>query len=314
MKYPYESVVINEDVPMFALLTSVKYVSMHWHDRIEFILVLRGNVHIFVEREEYFLQENDLLLINSNDVHGLESSEDNRLLVLQIPISFIKKCYNNIEREVFQCQSFLHKDQGRFNEIRSLLAELLLTLGKKDFGFDIKIHSLLLDVIHSLLNKFRVENNTEIHRKSRKDIDRMTRITSYIHEHYMHPITLNEIAENEQLTVPYLSRYIQQHIGQSFVKYLNGVRLEQAVRYLLETDWPVIQIAIESGFANLNTFHKLFKETFHTTPYQYRKKHQKSSIYINHTEKAVIESYDFKKQEDMSDLHKYLTFSEKDKN
>ncbi|WP_419888182.1 AraC family transcriptional regulator [Neobacillus niacini] len=309
MKYPYETVVVNEEIPMFMLMNSVKYVAMHWHDRIEFLFVLKGRIHVYVGRDEYFLQENDLLLINSNEVHGVESSEENKLIVLQIPVSYIKQIYKNIENETFHCQSFQYEEQDRFNDIRSLMAQLMLISRNKKDGYEVKIHSLLLDIVYKLISNFRLKNNVELYRNSKKDIDRLTRITSYIQQNFMHPITLNEIAEIEQLTVPYLSKYFQQHMGQSFVKYLNGIRLEHAVRTMLESDWPIIQIAMESGFSNLNTFHKLFKETFHATPYQYRKKQSFNSIRIRQKKKGV-EGYQYQEEEDLNYLDKYLLFSE----
>jgi AraC-like DNA-binding protein len=309
MKYPYESVVVNEEIPMFMLMTSVKYVAMHWHDRMEFLFVLKGKIHVYVGKEEYFLQENDVMLINSNEVHGVESSEDNKLIVLQIPNSFIKKIYKNIENETFQCQSFQLEEQSRLNIIRSLIARLMIISITKGEGYEVKIHSLLLDIVYNLIGNFRVKSNVELYRNSKKDIERLTRITSYIQQNFMHPLTLNEIANNEQLTVPYLSKYFQQHMGQSFLKYLNGIRLEHAVRSMLESDWPIIQIAMESGFSNLNTFHKLFKETFHTTPYQYRKKQSYNSFNIRQKKKGV-DGYQYNEEDGLKELYKYLLFSE----
>ncbi|MGS2779687.1 AraC family transcriptional regulator [Robertmurraya sp. GLU-23] len=270
MKYPYESAVIKEEVPVFALMTSVKYVAMHWHDRIELLLVLKGKIHVYVGREEYVLEENDLLLINSNEVHGVESDQENKLLLIQIPIRFIKRFYSNIENESFQCQSFQSIDQQSYNKIRSLIAELMLAVKRKEDNYEIKVHSLLLDVVYQLVTHFKVEKKNIII-NTEKDIERMNRLTNYIQQHYMNPITLQELADTEELTAPYLSRYFQHHMGQSFIKYINGIRLEHAVRFLLETDQPIIQIALECGFPNLNSFHKLFKDTFHTTPHQYRK-------------------------------------------
>ncbi|MEH7547472.1 MULTISPECIES: AraC family transcriptional regulator [Bacillaceae] len=306
MKYPYESVVINEEVPMLMLMTSVRYVAMHWHDRIEFLFVLSGKIQVLVGSEEYSLKENDLLLINSNEVHGVEASEDNRVLLLQIPLSFIKKWYQNIEVESFHCQSFIENENGMFNYIRLLMVRLMLTLRKKELGYEIKIHSLLLDIVYHLISKCRVSNHKQINRNSSKDIERLTRITNYIQMNYMQPITLNEIADNEGLTVPYLSRYFQQHMGQPFVKYLNGIRLEQAVKYLLETNWPVIRIAMESGFSSLNTFHKLFKDTFHTTPYQFRKNQQKTLSNSLKKEVKGIEGYEYTEEDDLNELEKYI--------
>ncbi|WP_175639633.1 AraC family transcriptional regulator [Metabacillus schmidteae] len=309
MNYPYESVVVNEEVPVFSLMTTVKYVVMHWHDRIEFLSVLKGKVHVYVGREDYILHENDLLLINSNEVHGVESDEGNTILLVQIPISFIKKCYKNIEQERFQCLSFLHDNQQQFNKIRTLLTQLCLTVKEKKKSYDLKVHSLLLDTIYHLVTNFKVKNHHELKQTSKKNIERMNRITDYIEKQYMHPLTLEELAETEQLTPTYLSRYFQQQMGQSFLKYLNGIRLKHALYYLLETDLPIIQIAMECGFTNLKAFHKLFKDTFHTTPHQYRK-NQTKSFTTPRRKKEGTEGYEFVEENDIGYLYKYL---EKDK-
>lgn len=305
MKYPYESAVIKEEVPVFALMTSVKYVAMHWHDRIELLLVLKGKIHVYVGREEYVLEENDLLLINSNEVHGVESDQENKLLLIQIPIRFIKRFYSNIENESFHCQSFQSIDQQSYNKIRSLIAELMLAVKRKEDNYEIKVHSLLLDVVYQLVTYFKVEKKNIII-NTEKDIERMNRLTNYIQQHYMNPITLQELADTEELTAPYLSRYFQHHMGQSFIKYINGIRLEHAVRFLLETDQPIIQIALECGFPNLNSFHKLFKDTFHTTPHQYRKKQVHTKTSIRPTELSGITGYEFTEEEDYQELYKLL--------
>ena len=310
MNYPYESVVINEEVPVFMLMNSVTYVATHWHDRLEFLLVLKGQVHVYVGREEYCLHENDLLLINSNEIHGVEATEDNRLLILQIPISYIKNFYENIEKETFQCHSKPDDHQENFNIIRSLMAQLMLTLRFKGEGYEIKVQSLVLDLIYQLVSKYKCKNNQVSIINQKRSIERLTRITAYIQENYMHPISLNEIADMEQLTVPYLSRYFHNHIGQSFIKYLNGIRLERAVQYLLETNWSIIDIAMECGFANLNTFHKIFKETFHTTPFQYRKKQLDVSTDSSYTNKGVVD-YIYQEEVNHEYLYKYLENSEK---
>lgn len=308
-KYPYENAVINKEVPVFALMTSVKYVAMHWHDRIELLLVLKGQVHVYVGKEEFLLTENDLLLINSNEVHGVESNQENKLLIIQIPLSFIKKFYNLIDEVSFCCQSFQHDDQFEYNILRTLLSQVMLMVKRKEENYEIKVHSLLLDIIYQLVTHFKLENN-HVTINSKKDIERMNRLTHYIQQHYMKPITLQELADTEKLTAPYLSRYFQQHMGQSFIKYMNAIRLEHAVRYLLETDWPVIQIALECGFPNLNSFHKLFKDTFHMTPHQYRKKQMKNAISMRFSELKGIKGYEFTEKEDYNELQKYL---EKDK-
>ena len=47
----------------------------------------------------------------------------------------------------------------------------------------------------------------------------------------------------------YLSKYIKQNFGMSFLKLLNNIRLEHAVSDLLYTDKTVIKIAMENGLS-----------------------------------------------------------------
>lgn len=306
MNYPYESVVIREEIPMFMLMTSVKYIAMHWHDRIEFLFVLKGEVNVFSRGKEYQLKENDVMFINSNEVHGVESNKVNQLLVLQIPVSFIRKFYENIVTERFQCDSFQQEDQQLFDAIRSLIAQLMWFLREKKANSDIKIHSLLLDLVFHLISHFKIADNRMIKQKSERAIERLSSVTSYIEQNYMKPITLQDIAKREELTISYLSRYFHDHMGQSFLKYLNSVRLEHAVRYLTETDWPIIQISMESGFSNLNSFHRVFKEAFHTTPTQYRKQHCASTRYIQHHDKKGREYSSHVDEDALEKLYRFL--------
>lgn len=313
MKYPYEKFSSNEELPMLLMMTSVKYIALHWHDRIEFILVLKGGIHTYVGPRDYYLKEKDLLFINSNEIHGVESTDDNRVLVLQIPISFIQKYYKDIEIDSFHCQSFLHKEQAEFNKIRSSIIEMMLINKEEGEGYEIKIQSLLLDIIYQLVVNFREANDQLVKRKG-KNMERINRIMNYIQEHFMYSITLQEIADDEGITVPYLSRYFRKQTGQSFIKYLNSIRLEHAVSQLIDTDLSVIQIAMESGFANLNSFYKLFKETFQTTPSNYRKHQQRTSTRKLPIDKGGIESYQYKEEEDIHLLHELISFFKKDNN
>lgn len=83
MNFPYEKAVLNENMPMVLLMNSVKYVTMHWHDRIEFVFVINDEITVQVGSNVYFLKEKDLIFINSNEVHGVEANTSNKVLLLQ---------------------------------------------------------------------------------------------------------------------------------------------------------------------------------------------------------------------------------------
>jgi transcriptional regulator GlxA family with amidase domain len=60
-------------------------------------------------------------------------------------------------------------------------------------------------------------------------------------------------------------------IGTTPIDYINGVRVNHALRLLTMTDTPVNEIAEKTGFSNPNYFHKIFKSYMQTSPLAYRK-------------------------------------------
>lgn len=58
-------------------------------------------------------------------------------------------------------------------------------------------------------------------------------------------------------------------------EYLSRVRLWHAEEQLVETDYPVIDIAIGNGFPNVKSFNQTFKRKNVITPAKYREKMRK---------------------------------------
>ena len=63
-----------------------------------------------------------------------------------------------------------------------------------------------------------------------------------------------------------------------FQEILNGVRLELAMHYLVNTDIMISEIAYLIGYLDNNAFHRAFKKWNGLTPYQYRNQNVGSSI------------------------------------
>ena len=73
---------------------------------------------------------------------------------------------------------------------------------------------------------------------------------------------------NEQ----YFCRFFKKAIGRSPIEYVNEYRVKQSLRLLEETDLPITEVCLESGYNNLGNFLREFRKYTGTTPLQYRKK------------------------------------------
>ena len=83
--------------------------------------------------------------------------------------------------------------------------------------------------------------------------------------------SLAEIAATLHVTDRHLRRVFQQEFGVSPVEYAQTQRLLLAKRLLTDTDLPIIDVAMASGFASLRRFNDLFRARYRMTPRELRK-------------------------------------------
>lgn len=96
----------------------------------------------------------------------------------------------------------------------------------------------------------------------------------YIYTHYFEPISLGQIAEKVGVSSSYLSNLFHKSVGESYIKFLTKVRMEQAAR-LLKTDSSkkVYDIAEKVGYVSAKHFSYVFKQHFKMTPGEYQSKY-----------------------------------------
>lgn len=89
-------------------------------------------------------------------------------------------------------------------------------------------------------------------------------------------LTLNDLAQELQLSSGYLSQIINEKEQKSFFEFVNFYRVEAIKRKLLDQNYAhydIFSIALESGFKSKSTFNAVFKKMTQQTPSAYKKKH-----------------------------------------
>lgn len=99
------------------------------------------------------------------------------------------------------------------------------------------------------------------------------RLISYIHQHYSEDISLGDLADLADMNPAYLSNLFKETVGMSYVKYLTGVRLEQAKVFLARGE-RTAAVAKIVGYADDKYFRQVFKKNEGITPSEYRQKAQ----------------------------------------
>lgn len=295
----YELVKTGDSLPFDVSLHRVNYVPNHWHNSVEIIFVLNGNLEVMVGGRRRTLVEGDVFLINQCHVHEVMGLDNNIIVTFLIPISYLKENIKGIDSILFECESQIAtpEQRGALDQIRHLLAEMVQLSNKKGEAYELDMGIRMLAVFSILLKQFRTSGSGEA--INEKYMERMLRIITYIDEHYREPISLQSLAEREFLSVPYLSKFFSENIGLNFQSYLTSIRLKNAVEDLLRYDEiPIADLALNHGFPSAKSFYTAFKGRYQLTPHEYRKQyrpdmaHQKnediSSHYLNFNHSSAL--------------------------
>lgn len=98
---------------------------------------------------------------------------------------------------------------------------------------------------------------------------RMIEIMNYVQANYI-DITLDDLAEKFFLSKPYLSKYIKEKSGMTFVDLVKKIRMKKAKALLKSSNMTVENIAMSVGYQNVEHFNRLFKKAYDMTPMQFR--------------------------------------------
>lgn len=100
---------------------------------------------------------------------------------------------------------------------------------------------------------------------------RFGRALAYVGENVeIGPVYLRDAARVVHLSPAAFSRFFRRFAGETFVRYVNGLRVAKAARLLVETDRPVAGIAFDCGFGNLANFNRRFRERKACAPLAFR--------------------------------------------
>ena len=279
MEFKHELVLPNDDLPFRMFLFEGQkgnyQVVKHWHTSIEIFLVVEGNIDFYINSLHHSLSKDQFILVNSNEIHSIEAPEENYTVVLQIPKQNFEK-YGEENYILFKSTCY-EKDA----EIVELIKNMYRTYSEKGYGYEMEVKSLFYRILYVLLVKYKEKEIDEDRIKQNKNLEKLSKITTYIKENYRENITLESVASVFGFTPTYLSRIFQKYANINYKSYLLNIRVEYGYKQLCNTDAAIGEIAANNGFPDSRSFAKAFIKRYGMLPSEYRNnilKRQESAI------------------------------------
>ena len=129
-----------------------------------------------------------------------------------------------------------------------------------------------------ILSKLITDLLTELILAKNTDLSHTINLPKYLLQiktlfdlHYKERFNLDDLAKTYHVSKYKIIRDFSTYLHNSPINYLIEKRITAAKHLLLETDYPIYEIASLVGIDNINHFTNLFKKNTHLTPNDYRK-------------------------------------------
>ncbi len=165
--------------------------------------------------------------------------------------------------------TFTFKD--RDGSIKKLLDDIMEEYTNKKPGYLEIIRCKLSEIIIKSLRPIYVR----VPHTAASTSDPFTKVIQYVNMHYGNNLTLSELCEISNYSVPHMSKKFKESFGISFSKYHMELRINASRRYLTNTGKTIDEIMDIVGYRDKKSFYNAFKKVSGTTPDAYRRKYRK---------------------------------------
>ena len=240
------------------IYNKVYKVSNHIHQYAELIIMLEGEMRITIDEKEELIKAGEAAFIFPFQTHKMSSKSTNKLaMYLFSPatmVSFMKKHEGNVgERAVFK------PNESTLAVFREKI------LNSEDFSL-YNVKGFLYLALDDYLSQIPL-------RKSIGGTSVVSKVITYMNEHFTEQITLESVANALGYSANYLSHCIQKLYGLNFCTILASLRIERARYLITSSDKTTTEICYECGFGSERTFLRQFQSIMGFSPSAYRKKY-----------------------------------------
>jgi AraC-like DNA-binding protein len=250
---------------------------LHWHERLELIYVLKGNLHVVLDGKHWEAHERDLVIVEKSVVHGFfDPSPGTSVRMYQFdheifgedPIRTLEM--PNWNPYYASRPVITRGEDGKLHrQLENCLMEMHREYEDQDIGFQLAVKSKLFEFTTMLLRKMP---ELPFSPDGKRVFDqRLGRVTAFLRRNYdKDDLTLERAAQEAGMSKFHFSRYFKEQTGENFHPWLARLRVRHAKEFLFQGDKPITDIAFQCGFSSIATFNRVFKAYTGDSPFKYR--------------------------------------------
>lgn len=148
--------------------------------------------------------------------------------------------------------------------------DLLLALIADQIGTDLA-RATAERMLYSSIHRLQMNSSVTAPGRLGDKNPRMRQAVALMEAQLEEPLRTTSIARQLSISTRQLERLFSKSLGVSPKRHLIDMRLDRSHRLLLQTDMPVTEAAMASGFQSASSFSKAFRRRFGLSPHQVRR-------------------------------------------
>jgi AraC-like DNA-binding protein len=254
----------------------------HNHSTYELQLIHSGTGTLVVGGCKYEFKPGTLHLIGPNVFHAFEQGEGQSFTRSTLRFSYQSSTAyppwfplqeaGQMTAALADVSYVQLDDPDSYRKIAALMDEMVVEIQASAVGAYFNVQSLgsqlIVHLVRSLPAVRKMVEPTSFPRRIQDEL-RCRIIDMYFGNYYEH-LTIEELAEQLNLSDKQTNRVLKRQYGMTFKEKLQHIRIEVSKDLLRTSRLPVQQVAEQVGYKTMSYFRSLFMQYIGVTPEQYR--------------------------------------------
>ena len=263
---------ISEILPIVNIYKKAYTIELHSHAVYELLYIKKGTVSLQITGKKNKLMGGKVIFILPSEKHKLVSMTNKEFEYCSFV--FDKTIFGNEDNP---CRIFFDSILiNRFLDFPDWLLNRFYQLcSEKEIGtpgYEVMQYAFLFQVFSHIVSTKQYQLITIIRTQTKQNISAVQVVIEYIQKNYMENLSFDELLQLTNYSKSHFCKIFKDTTGMNLTEYINKYRVERACLELQFTKKNITEIAMQTGFNNIQYFSRIFKEYMDCSPKQYQLK------------------------------------------
>ncbi len=242
---------------------------LHWHEHTELLYFRSGNGGtVWLNGQPITVAPRDLVIISGSSFHSFEA-----------PLAMEYDCvlvYPSFLSDVSFSPAWLPCHLRGDDEVAAIFSELSQEYSEGRLAQDIMMKSIVYRLFAYLARRYPAKEppvSSAVLEYRRLAFSRLSSVMQYVAAHYKETLTTRHLAEAAYLSEGHFCRSFKEATGKTPLAYIMEYRIDRAAALLRHTELSVTEVALQTGFFEVNYFSRVFRRVKGVSPTAYRRTH-----------------------------------------